>query len=980
MRLFKFIFIILYLNLSFYFIFSNNINKIKIGFYDNPPKIYKDKDGNFTGYHIDIIKEIAKNENWDIEFIEGTWQESLKRLKNGDIDIMPDVAYSEEREKIFDFNKESILLNWAVVYVRKDSTDIINILDLNNKKIASMKNSIHTEGDKGIINILQSFNLKGEFILTKDYNECFELLSKGKVEACVVNKLFGLANERVYNVKRTSIIFNPSQIKYAFSKNSKRSEYLINRIDENILKFKEDKNSILYKSFNKYILKNLKIEKRLDFNIKTILLILLGFIFLFSSFLFIFISNKNKNVNYSNYLKSNPSMNIIRNNIIDIILIVFTIFSFPLTLFFIYQGLNIKWDNILFVNVLMTIILLIIIFFLKKINLISKLIVLITIFFLNGVIILILWGRIGIGGIFFLVPAIIIGIMHGKKGGFIVLFIGFLITIFLGLLISFNILEFRYDITQYSSNISNWLFSLLIILVVFITIISGIEKFYSILIDSVENLELTVKQRTLDLQNANDILKKEIEERIKTEKELIIAKVKAEEANKTKSNFLANITHEIRTPLNAILGYSQILRLQEDIKDQYKRQLETIITSGEHLLDLINEVLEMSKIESGILSLNMDNFDLYNMMDEIHRLFKIKMDKKGLDFSIKIDNNVPKLIFSDRIKIKQVIINLVGNAFKFTKKGYVKVEVFNNKDKIGIKVIDSGIGISEDELQKIFIPFEQTSSGKFEGGTGLGLFISKKFANLLDGDIIVKSKIGEGSIFTFEFSYKLGCESLLKEETTIKNVIKIKGDKKVKALIVDDRDNNRDILIKILSPLGFDTIEAKDGLTALNIIKEYNPDLILLDIVMPDISGIEVIKRLRESGNNVKIIAITASVMDENKDRVLQEGANSFIIKPFKKNIILEEIKRVLDIEYIYEEEEEQKNKEEKLDLNSIKKMIYDLPEDIRQKFKQSLIIGDIKEIKKINDIFKEHNYKLFLYLKDMIDNFDFDVILSLLN
>ncbi|HOJ62793.1 MAG TPA: transporter substrate-binding domain-containing protein [Spirochaetota bacterium] len=978
MRQLKYIFFVFLFIFFNFLIFSNNKKDIKIGFYNNPPKIYKDNNGNITGYHIDIIREIAKNENWNITFIEGTWEECLTKLKKGEIDIMPDVAYSEEREKEYLFNKESVLLKWGVVYTKKDF-DLENIIDLENKKIATMKGSIHTEGEKGIINLLQSFNVNASFVFTENYEKCFELLENNKVDACVVNRLFGLENEEKFNIKRTSIIFNPTHIKYAFSKSSEKAEYLIKAIDENINKFRMDKNSILYKAFDKYIKGAIKKEKKYLFNIRILILFIIACFFILSSFLFIFLANKNRSYNYAKYLKTNPSMNSIRNEIINATLLVFAIFSLPLSLFFLYQSLIIKWDNFLFLNFFTTILAIFSIFFIKKLNIILKMAILILIFFLNGIVILKIWGRIGIGALFFLTPGIVVSIMHGKKSGFIVLFLGLTITFIIGFLISTDIIKINYNFVEYSKTLSSWLFSLFIIFIFFLTLISGIEKFYEILINSVENLESTVKERTSELQESNDKLRKEIEERIKTEKELVLAKMKAEEANKIKSNFLANMTHEIRTPLNAILGYAQILKFQNDIKGESKSQIDTIIKSGEHLLELINEVLEMSKIEAGILYLNMDNFDFYEMIEEIYKLFKIKMERKGLDFNIEMDKDIPRVIFSDRIRIKQVIINLIGNAFKFTKKGYVNVRVKKNNDKLSISVTDSGIGIAKEDLEKIFLPFEQSVSGIFEGGTGLGLSISKRIAKLLEGDIYVESKVGYGSTFTFEFKYQIGDETLIKNNNYNKNIIRIKGDSKIKVLVVDDRDTNRDILVKILSPLGFDVMETKDGLTALKMIDQYKPDIILLDIVMPDISGIEVIDRLRKSNNPVKIIAIIASVMDENKNEILEKGADSFIIKPFKKEIILEEIKNLLNIEYIYEENDV-KSDDHDLNLNSIKESLKNIPVEIIEKFKQELTIGDIKEIIKYNEIIEQYDKNLSKYFKKFIDDFDFNIILSLLN
>jgi len=282
---------------------------------------------------------------------------------------MLDVAYSEEREKEFDFNKETVLLNWGVIYVKKDCS-INSLLDLRNKKIATMKESIHTIGKNGIIELLKSFNIRADFVITENYEKCFELLANNKVDAAVVNRLFGLENENKFNLKSTGIIFNPSKIKYAFKKGGKNSNYLITKIDENIIKFKQQKGSILEQSFNKYFISLIKKEDKYKINIKLFSLISFVFLFLLSSILFILFINKNKTYNYSKYLKFNPSMNIIRNNIINTSLLSFIIFILPLNFVFLYQGISIKWDILLIINFIINSLSIFIAFFIKKIKII----------------------------------------------------------------------------------------------------------------------------------------------------------------------------------------------------------------------------------------------------------------------------------------------------------------------------------------------------------------------------------------------------------------------------------------------------------------------------------------------------------------------------------------------------------------------------------------------------------------------------------
>ncbi len=428
-------------------IYSDSDKKtIKVGFYENPPKIYKDSKGKINGYHIEIIEEIAKDENWELVYVEGSWQEGLDRLKKGEIDIFPDVAYSLERGEEYDFNSETVLLNWAVVYTDSDST-VNSITDLNRKKVATMKNSIHTNGENGIINYAKSFNIQCEFVYAEDYSKCLEMLDKKEVQAAVVNRLFGLANQELYDCKRTSIIFNPSHIKFAFTKGALHNPYLIERIDKRISDFKSNQKSVLFYAFDKYLAKSIKKEKLNRKNIlKTVVLISLLLFFFASAVLFVVFSLKNKSYNFSKYVRTNPSMAKIRDDIVDSSLVTFTIFSLPMTLSVLYSGLSGKWDNFIFFYVFMTFILIFALIFIRKIPTSIKLFILVFVFFICGILTLKTWGRIGVGSVFFLAGSIIVSILHGKEKGFATLFAGFFITIIFSFLSSINVFHINNSI------------------------------------------------------------------------------------------------------------------------------------------------------------------------------------------------------------------------------------------------------------------------------------------------------------------------------------------------------------------------------------------------------------------------------------------------------------------------------------------------------------------------------------------------------
>jgi len=959
------------------------LKTVKIGVYHNPPKIIIGEDGLPYGFHIDILNAIAESELWNLEFISGSWNECLERLLNNEIDILPDLAYSKERELIYDFNKEAVLFNWGVVYCATD-INISSILDLNKKVIATLKESIHSTGEQGIVNIIKSFGMTAQYVYTDSYEETFRLVGSGKAEIAVVNRLYGLENEKKFNVKRTPIIFNPSSLLYGISKENKQKNYLISRLDHNILKLKEDRTGAYYKSFDKYILKQIKKESKFPYWFKTLLIIIIVSLFIALLTAYLLLSDNKYSNNLSDYLKKYKSISSARDNILNTAIISFSVFSIPVLLSLAYQSILTKWNLSALSIGATSIILFFTAVFRKKINEKFKIIILTTTLFFFGLVALQIWQLIGIGTMFFLTASILITILKGKKFGIVILSSGLLITLLFGILVNLNIIKIKLiEANNFSSY--SWMISIFAIFMLFFTLVSGLERFYAILLDSVDNLEHNIRKRTLQLKKSNLFLKQEIKEKSIMGKKLKKAKIIADKANKAKSSFLAHMTHEIRMPLNAILGYSQLLYREDNLREEYKKQVEIINNSGEHLLTLINGILEMSKFEAGKTEIKFETFDFYKTIEDVESMFKVKTDNKGLKFSVEIDGNVPRYIISDLNKIKQVIINIVGNSIKFTREGRVSINCrldpfISNKMIISIK--DTGAGIPGVDIKKIFGSFEQSKAGREEWGTGLGLSISKKFAKLLYGDIEVESELGTGSEFKFTFKFEIGSKEETETKYDTRNVVGIKdSSRKIKLLIVDDRETNRDILVRMLSKIGFVTKECDNGASAIECAAKWKPDIILLDLIMPEMDGKEVIKRLRQepNGSDYKIIVLTASALEEDKKSVIKLGADTFLRKPFRQNDILEEIKKLTNIEYLFENNQNSENTPI-ITNEYLKKEMSELTEDILKSIKNNILIGDIAELKRISNSLDQSNLSLSKHLASLIEEYEFERITKIID
>lgn len=436
-------------------------------------------------------------------------------------------------------------------------------------------------------------------------------------------------------------------------------------------------------------------------------------------------------------------------------------------------------------------------------------------------------------------------------------------------------------------------------------LIGGISGVFLLRIRSVEQqrrkLEVQVEQRTHELRE--------------TMSQLEHSKDAAEAANRAKSTFLANMSHEFRTPLNAILGFTQIMVRDKRLPADHKQDIEIIHRSGEHLLGLINDVLDMSKIEAGRTRLNQRSFDLARMLESLEAMFALRAEQKGLALNLALDPSVPRYVTADDGKLRQVLMNLMGNAVKFTDQGRVTVRVHTVSPPLGLgqtpsvwvrfEVQDTGSGIPTEELEQIFVPFVQSSTGQeAPEGTGLGLAISQQYVRLMGGNIQVTSEVGKGSIFQFDLPMEAVSASDLDKPPLTRRVVGLEpGQPAYRLLVVDDSEVNRKLLVKIFQPVGFEVREAADGVEALATWEAWEPHLIWLDMRMPVMDGYEATRRIKATtrGMATIVIALTASALEEDKAVILSEGCDDYMRKPFHEEDLFDMIEKHLGVRYVYE-------------------------------------------------------------------------------
>ncbi len=527
--------------------------------------------------------------------------------------------------------------------------------------------------------------------------------------------------------------------------------------------------------------------------------------------------------------------------------------------------------------------------------------------------------------------------------------------------------------------------------------------------------------------------RKQTEEQLQKAKEAADeARIAAEAANRAKSTFLANMSHELRTPLNAILGFTQLLERDSTFPAKHRENLAIINRSGRHLLGLINDVLEMSKIEAGRTSLNENDFDLHHLLDDLEDMFSLKADHKGLQLTFERGPDVPQFIHTDEIKLRQVLINLLNNALKFTEEGGVTLWVRTN-DELGtmndeqdkglhhssfiilhFEVSDTGPGIAPDEMDKLFEAFTQTETGQqVQEGTGLGLSISRRFVQLMGGEVQVESpasitakgrdtlpsipptegereaKGGPGTTFKFDIQVQVVTAADVEARRPKRRVIALEpGQPRYRLLIVDDKWSNRQLLIKLLSNVssptaGFELREAENGQRAIEIWQEWEPHLIWMDLRMPVLDGYEATRRIKATlkGQATAIIVLTASPFEDQQADAFAAGCDDFLRKPAREVDIFETMSKHIGVRYVYEDlavSSQQIVISEGSKIKDLKAEIGKLPSELLANLAEATELSDIELIDQVIAEIRRHNASLADALAKLARDFEYNKILAL--
>lgn len=506
------------------------------------------------------------------------------------------------------------------------------------------------------------------------------------------------------------------------------------------------------------------------------------------------------------------------------------------------------------------------------------------------------------------------------------------------------------------------------------------------LVDGFNEMLEQIDIRDKELQKHQDELEGQILKRTKQltqlNEELTLSKERADQASEAKSLFLASMSHEIRTPLNAVLGYAQILQRDSSLGKDQRKAVSTIERSGSHLLALINDILDLSKIESGRMELSEAEFDLKELISGLSVMFELRCQQKGLAWKTEGMDGSPILVRGDEGKLRQVLINLLGNAVKFTRSGSVRLRLHRTEGDIFEFVIeDTGPGIPKEVQSKIFEPFTQEKVGREKGGTGLGLAIARRHSELMGGELRMEPKEGKGSRFCFSVPlHEATGTILIRPSVRTGQVARLKAGTLVKALVADDIKENREILQRFLEDLGVTVMTADDGESALETLSVEHFDIAFLDIRMPGISGIEVAERvLEKSGAEpTKLVAVSASTLLHEQRAYAEKGFDAFVPKPFRLEQIFECLAQYLGVAFEYESEGDEESKQQ-LPKTGTK---LELPEELLERLKRSAEVYSVTEFEEHLaevEVLGENEQRLAERLRELSRDVQIDEILRIL-
>ncbi len=759
---------------------------VRVGVYDNPPKVYVDNAGVARGLFPELVDFIAGEEGWTIHYVRGTWTECLDRLGAGEIDLMVDVAYSEPRAVLYAFTKETVLVNWGIIYARR-GLRILSLVDLAGLRVAVMRGSTHTVDPGGIVDLTQRFGIACSFVEADDYAGVFQLLADGEADVGVVNRIFGLQFESQYPVERTPILFNPSELRFALPKDGPLTPLLADRLDVRLAQLKTDPHSFYYQTLERDLFMSEEpntIVRWPPWLLPALASAGVLIVALIGAFVVVRREARHRSIAEDALRKSEERFSLALQGAND------GLWDWDIASGHVYYSprwmgmLGYAPDDLA-----------------PTIEAFRSLVhpddqVRVAALEKDY-----LAGRVGQYETEFR--------MRHKAGHYVhVLSRAFLVrreadgeplrmvgthvditdrraaeealrrseayvrTIIENMPIDFFSIDrdLRYVMQSPTSKAAvgdviglradeidvpqrlreEWMEEIR-------KVLSGstVQEEYDV--PTKAGGLRTYLSNTAPVRVGGEIVgvigtSMDITDRKRASRELEEAKERAEAADRLKSAFLATMSHELRTPLNSIIGFTGIL-LQElagPLTEEQRKQLTMVRASARHLLDLINDVLDISKIEAGEVEVVTESFSLRDLISEVTASAAPLVEKKGLTLSLRIDPDVGA-ISSDRRRVGQVLMNLISNAAKFTPSGEIRVGCRLDGPWVVVSVADTGIGIRQEDLCKLFVPFQQIESGLTRNyeGTGLGLSISKRLVTLLGGSIAVESEPGRGSTFTF---------------------------------------------------------------------------------------------------------------------------------------------------------------------------------------------------------------------------------------
>jgi PAS domain S-box-containing protein len=766
---------------------------VRVGVYDNPPKVYVDEAGVGRGLFPELVDAIAAQEGWTIHYIHGTWTECLERLEAGQIDVMVDVAYTAPRAALYAFTRDTVLVNWGIVYGRK-GLQILSLLDLAGLRVAVMRGSTHTVDPGGIIDLTQRFSISCEFVEVNDYESVFKLLDAGEADAGVVNRVFGLMYESKYAVERTPILFNPSEIRFALPKDGPLTPLLIERIDARLVQLKADPNSAYYDALDRNLFVSEKptiVVRWPPWLLPTLAAAALLIAALVVAFLVVRHQVRERTTAEEALRASEErfalAMQGANDGLWDWDIVSDRTYYSPRWLGMLGYSADelpaeidtfrshIHPEDREYVATL------------EQDYLAGRTDRYETEFRMQHK-----QGRY----IHVLSRAFLV---RRESDGAPIRLIGthtditerraaeealrkseaYLRAIIENMPIDFFAFDRDLRYTMQSPTSKAAVGDAIGLRADEIDVPQHLkdawtEELRQVLSGKTVQQEYDIPTKTggtrtyvsgmAPVRVGGDIVaaigtSMDITERKRAARALEEAKERAEAADRLKSAFLATMSHELRTPLNSIIGFTGILLqgLAGPLNDEQQKQLTMVQTSARHLLDLINDVLDISKIEAGELRVNEAPLNLRELVSETVASASPLAEKKGLAVRIDIDPRVG-VLHSDRRRVGQILMNLLSNAIKFTASGEVRVDCRLDGNWAVVSVADTGIGIGKGDLAKLFVPFQQVESGLTRNydGTGLGLSISKRLVTMLGGDIAVESEPGRGSTFTFRLPVRGG--------------------------------------------------------------------------------------------------------------------------------------------------------------------------------------------------------------------------------